>query len=170
MATIQLGPGYLFGVPPVNWWQRWLCRLGGSATFHWGMLVGPDAAGWIGTESLAGKGPSITRFAYPHARIYKIKELHVSPDDIVSLHSQYGETPYDWDVSLRVAIWYLVKHYFGKLLPLEKDRQFNCVEWVNLLAVEMNARLVPEGEYPTPKALEHSPLLEYAGEWVTEGK
>ncbi|MBA7708807.1 hypothetical protein ES703_117711 [subsurface metagenome] len=127
------------------------------------MFVDHDSEEWIITESI-GKGTAITRFSYPRAYIYRIKGVEVKAKDVISVHSHYGEWRYDWDVPLKTALWWLLKHYFGKVIPRWRDKEVNCQEWVCLLAIELGVRVIPEDEYPMCVNLEHSPNLEYLGE------
>jgi hypothetical protein len=163
----ELKPGDLFGVPPSSWWQRWLCSIIQAKTFHWGVLVGRDAGGWITSESL-GKGTALGRFVYERAYIYRMKNLGYEPslEDLISIHSHYGDLPYDWDVSLQTAAGWLLQHYLGKTLPRWHDSEVNCQEWVVLVASELGCRLIPEDEYPMSVNLERSPYLQYLGEII----
>jgi len=163
MNDFKLRPGDLFAIPPGGWLARQLCRIIGAKTFHWGMFVDHDSEEWIITESI-GKGVAITRFSYPRAYIYRIKGVEVKAKDVISVHSHYGEWRYDWDVPLKTALWWLLKHYFGKVIPRWRDKEVNCQEWVCLLAIELGVRVIPEDEYPMCVNLEHSPNLEYLGE------
>lgn len=163
MAKILIKPGDLFATPPGSWWARKLCKLIGAKTFHWGMFVNEDGDSWITTES-KGKGTTITRFAYPCAYIYRVKGVRISPKRIISIHSYYGEWKYDWDVPLKTALWWFLKHYIGVIIPRYKDKEVNCQEWVCLLASELGVKIIPDNEYPMCANLEHSPFLEYLGE------
>jgi hypothetical protein len=151
---------YLFATPPGQWWAKWICRILGAKTFHWGMLVKEDKGGWICTESI-GKGPALTRFNYPNYYLYKIKGLkNVSSDRLISIISYYGDYPYDWDVYIQTGIWWLFKHYLGKVLPVVHDKEFHCQEYVCALAAELGVKIIPDNEYPMCVNLEHSPYLE----------
>lgn len=153
-------PGDLFATLPDRWYEKWICRILKAHTWHWGMIIKKDADGWIITESLA-KGVALTRLDYPDYYIYHIKGLkRVSPNKLISVISHYGACPYDWDVYFHTAIWWLAKHYFGKLLPRHHDKEFHCQEWVCLLASELGARIIPDDEYPMCVNLERSPYLE----------
>jgi hypothetical protein len=168
METINLKPACLFGIPPHGWWETEACQIMKSTTFHWGMIVMPDLDGWICTESIS-KGVALTRFDYPMAAIYRIKGLDgIVPYDIIRIISKYGDYPYDFGVNFWTAAWYLAKHYLGKVLPVIKNQKFNCVEWVNILAVELGSdSLVPECDYLMPAGLEHSNKLEFQG-WLVQ--
>ncbi|GEM_PF-6261232 len=157
----------LFATPPNTWWERWICRIIGAKTFHWGMFVAQHDSGWIITESI-GKGTALTRFTYPKACIYRIKELgEVDWRRLIAIHAEYGELPYDWQVLFRTAIWWLLKHYLGKAIPVIKDEAVNCQEWVVLIAYELGVKIIPDDEYPMCTNLENSPYLEYRGEVTT---
>lgn len=163
MNEFELHAGYLAATPPGAWWARWICRILKAKTFHWFMLVGPDGNDWITSESI-GKGTTISRLGGRKAFIYKIKELYlVAPMRIVGIHSEYGEWPYDWQVIFRTAIWWLFKHYLGKVIPVIHDKAVNCQEWVVLLATELGVKIIPDDQYPMCTNLENSPHLEYLG-------
>jgi hypothetical protein len=83
---------------------------------------------------------------------------------LVQIHAKYGDYPYDWDVMLQTGIWWLAKHYLGKVIPIVKDKEVNCQEWVTLLASELGVKIIPDDEYPMCTNLENSPHLEYMGE------
>jgi len=151
--------GYLFATPPSNWWARWICKILGAKTFHWGMIIEPVGDDWITTESMQ-KGTSLSRLWGRRGYIYEIKGLKVKPKQIYEIHSAYGECPYDYGVYFRSAIWWLLKHYFNKILPVTKDKAFHCQEWVCLLACELGAKIIPDTEYPMCTNLENSPYLE----------
>jgi hypothetical protein len=158
----------LFATPPNTWWERWICQILGARTFHWGMFVAKDDRGWIITESIP-KGTTLTRFTYPNAYIYRIKGIgKIDPMRIISIHADYGELPYDWQVAFWTAIWWLCKHYLGIVIRVIKDSAVNCQEWVCLLAYELGVKLIPDDEYPDCLNLENSQYLEYLGE-VKEG-
>lgn len=167
MIKDNLLPGDLFGIPPINWWEERLCSIIDAKTFHWGMFVMLDGPEWIITESIS-KGPAITRFTYPRSHIRRIRALGmIDPVKIISAVSQYGGYPYDWDVNYRTAIWWFAKHYLGKALPIERDKQFNCQEYVVMLAnVLADVNIIPGSEYPDCVNIETSPELEYLGELI----
>jgi hypothetical protein len=155
----------LFATPPNTWWGKWICRIIGTKTFHWGMFIAENDRGWVITESI-GKGVALTRFDYPRAYIYRIKGIReVDCRWLVSIVADYGAYPYDWEVAFRTAIWWLVKHYLGKAIPIIKDEAVNCQEWVVLIAYELGVRLIPDNEYPMCTNLENSPYLEELGEF-----
>lgn len=154
----------LFGIPPTSWWTKQICRILGAQTFHWGMMISSDAKGWVITESI-GKGVALTRFTYKKAFIYRIKGIgNVDWRRLISIVADYGDAPYDFETNFRTAIWWLLKHYLGKVIPVIKDKPVNCVEWVALIGVELGVKIVPDSEYPMPQNLEASPMLEYLGE------
>ena len=155
----KIKPGYLFATPPSSWWQRWICKILGASTWHWGCFISPDSKGWIITESI-NKGVALTRCDYPKIRVYKIKGLEVTPKRLIGLVADYGAYPYDYDVYLKTAIWFLLKHYLGKLLPRHHDKEFHCQEWVCLLAYELGHPIINQGEYPMPQSLENSDKLD----------
>lgn len=155
----MIEPGDIFATPPASWWSKWLCEIIGAKTFHWGMLVKQDNDGWIITESI-GKGVALTRFDYDNAYIYRIKDLgEVSSDDLISIISYYGAYKYDWDVPLKTALWWMLKHYFGIIIPRWRDKEVNCQEWVCLIANELGVKIIPDDEYPMCTNLEKSPFL-----------
>lgn len=152
--------GDLFATSPGSWWAKWLCSIIGAKTFHWGMLVMEDTDGWIITESIS-KGVALTRLDYGEVYFYRIKELdEVTPSRLLSLISHYGTYRYDWDVAFKTALWWLLKHYFGIVIPRWHDKEVNCQEWVTLLACELGIKIIPDNEYPMCTNLENSPYLE----------
>ncbi|GAI76393.1 unnamed protein product [marine sediment metagenome] len=159
---IEIKVGYLGATTPTSWWTELLCKIIGASTWHWFMFVVPDTDGWIITESI-GKGVALTRFDYEKSYIYRIKGLEVSPEKLISIISYYGAYRYDWDVAFKTALWWFLKHYFGKLIPRYHDKEVNCQEWVCLLAAELGVKIIPDGEYPMCTNLERSPYLEELG-------
>jgi len=159
MTSIELKPGYLFATPPSRWFEKWIAKILKAKTWHWGMLIEPVDGDWITTESMQ-KGTALFRLYGREVSFYKIKGLDVTPKQIYEIHSAYGECPYDYGVYLRTAIWWLLKHYFNKVVPITKDRAYHCEEWVCLLAVELGGKIIEDDEYPTPDLLENSPYLE----------
>jgi hypothetical protein len=153
------------GIPPHTWWQRRICRIIGAKTFHWLKFVAPVEGDWIVSESI-GKGPALTLFGNRRALVYRAKELAYEPTPmhLVKIHAKYGDYPYDWEVSFRTAIWWLAKHYLGKVVRVVKDKAVNCQEWVVLIAGELGVKIIPDGEYPMSVNLENSSYLEYIGE------
>jgi len=161
---LKIKSGDLFATPPKGWLEKRLCGIIGAKTYHWGMLIAEDDKGWVITESI-GKGVALTRFDYPEAYIYRIKDIgEVNWKRLISIVADYGAYPYDWEVVLRTAIWWLVKHYLGKILPIIKDKKVNCQEWVVLIAYELGVKIIPDDEYPCCENLENSPYLEYMGQ------
>lgn len=121
-----------------------------------------DADGWIISESI-GKGVALTRFDYEEAYIYRIKGLKgISFIDILSAHSKYGAYPYDMEVNFRTALWFILKHYLGIVIPRVRDKKFNCQEHVCAIASELGFDLIPPKDYPACINLEHSPNLEFS--------
>lgn len=167
MNQIEIRVGNLFATPPGSWWSKLVCRLLGAKTFHWGMIIDGDEDGWQITESI-GKGVALTRLTYPWAYIYRIKGLEVRSQQIIKIHSHYGEWRYDWDVPVKTAIWWLAKHYFGKIIPRYHDKEVNCQEWVALLASELGVKIIPDDVYPMCTNLENSPHLELVGVYRAE--
>ena len=154
----------LFGIPPTAWWTRQICRILDARTFHWGMMISSDDKGWVITESI-GKGVALTRFTYKKAYIYRIKDIgEVSWKRLISIVADYGDAPYDFTVGFRTAIWWLLKHYFGKVIPVIHDKALNCQELVILLGVELGVKIIPEDEFPMCRNLEQSQFLELLGE------
>ena len=154
----------LFAIPPDTWWTKWVCRVAGAKTFHWGMFIAEDDKGWVITESIS-KGVALTRFNYLRAYVYRIKDIEeVNWKSLISVVADYGDYPYDWEVAFRTAIWWLFKHYLGKVIPVVKDKAVNCQEWVVLIAYELGVKIIPDGEYPMCINLENSPYLECIGE------
>jgi len=162
---LQIKPGDLFGTPPDNWWQRLICRIIGAHSFHWGCFISDDAnSTWVITESI-GKGVALTRFNYPRAYVYRIKDIgEVSWKRLINIVADYGDYPYDWEVAFRMAIWWLLRHYFNKVLPIQHDKEVNCVEWVALICNELGVKIVNDEDYPTPENLEYSSYLQFIGE------
>jgi len=156
---------HLFATPPLKWWEKKVCSIIGAKTFHWGWLVHylDEDNDFITSESIR-KGTAISRLGNRHAYLYRIKELgKVDPLEIVSIHSRYGGWGYDWQVGFRTAIWWILKHYFGEIVPIVRDDAVNCQEWVCLLAEELGVRLIPNDAYPMCINLESSPHLEFVG-------
>jgi hypothetical protein len=155
----------LFATPPNTWWEKWICRIIGAKTFHWGLFIVSDDRGWVITESIP-KGTSLTRFTYPKAYIYRIKGIgEIDPMRITSIHADYGELPYDWGTTVFwTGLWWLLKHYLGIVIRVIHDKAVNCQEWVVLIAYELGVKLIPDNEYPICVNLENSPYLEYRGE------
>jgi hypothetical protein len=154
----------LFGIPPSTWYAKWICKILNALTFHWGMFISDDDKGWVITESI-GKGVALTRFTYPHAYIYRIKDIgEVDWRRLISIVADYGDYPYDFTVAFKTAIWWLLKHYFGKVIPVVHDKAVNCQELVVLLGCELGVKIIPDDQYPMCKNLEESPYLEYLGE------
>ena len=154
----------LFGVPPHGWLETKLAALIGSVTWHWGMFIAEDDKGWVITESI-GKGVALTRFTYPHTYIYRIKDIgEVTWKRLISIVADYGDYPYDFTVAFKTAIWWLLKHYLGKVIPVVHDKAVNCQEWVVLLACELGVKIIPDDQYPMCTNLENSPFLELLGE------
>jgi len=172
MKAIDLGEELiktadLFATPPSTWWEKWICRIIGAKTFHWGMFVAKDDRGWIITESIP-KGTSLTRFTYPNAYIYRIRGIgEIDPMRIISVHADYGELPYDWGTTVFwTGLWWLLKHYLGIVIRVIHDKAVNCQEWVVLIAYELGVKLIPDDEYPMCANLENSKYLEYRGEVI----
>lgn len=153
----------LFATPPNSWLERQLCRIVGAKTFHWGVIVCQVGDDWITSESIS-KGTALSRLHGRYAFFYKVKFAYASLGRLIDIHSEHGELPYDWQVNIRAAVWWLFKHYLGKVLPVLKDRPVNCQEWVCLVASELGVKLIPDGEYPVCTNLEHSPMLELVDE------
>ena len=154
----------LFATPPHGWLERKLASLIGAKTWHWGMLISEDAKGWVITESI-GKGVALTRFTYPHAYIYRIKGIgDVDWWRLISIVADYEDSPYDFRINVVTAIWFLLRHYFGKVIPVIRDRNFNCQEWVICLCAELGFEVLPPSEYPYSVNLERSKSLEFIGE------
>ena len=164
MELSELKTADLFATPPHGWLETKLASLIGAKTWHWGMLISDDTQGWVITESI-GKGVALTRFVYPKAYIYRIKDI--GPVDwrrLISLVADYGDLPYDFRVGFRTAIWFLLKHYFGKVIPVVHDKALNCQELVVLLANELGMKIIPDDQYPMCTNLENSPHLQFLGE------
>lgn len=160
-----LHPLDLFGVPPANWWARQVCRILGCRTFHWGAIVKRDKDGYITSETL-GTGTDIARLDYPKVHCYRIWWLRpIDPMDILSVHSEYGALPYNMEANFRTAIWWLMRHFLHKAIPVIREPPFNCVGWVVCLVYEFGVKVIQDNEYATPANLEKSPCLEYLGEW-----
>jgi hypothetical protein len=160
IRTTDLG-----ATPPNCWWERWICGILGAKTFHWFKFVveGEDGR-WIISESIS-KGTALTKCAYPKFYVYRMTDVDcVDWRRLIEIHAENGELPYDWQVAFRTAIWWLFKHYLGKVLPVLKDRQVNCQEWVCLIANELGVKIIPDDQYPMCKNLEESPYLECLGE------
>jgi len=154
----------LFATPPHGWLETKLASVIGASTWHWGMMISSDDKGWVITESI-GKGVALTRFTYPQSRIYRIKGIgEVSWKRLISIVADYGDAPYDFTVAFRTAIWWLLKHYLGKVIPVVHDKALNCQELVVLLGCALGVKIVPDDQYPMCTNLENSPLLQLLGE------
>jgi len=162
MDKIEIKPGYLGATPPNKWYEKLICKAIQAKTWHWLLFIRKDSKGWIITESI-NKGVALTRCDYPQVRIYKIKGLEVIPKRLIGLVADYGASPYDFQINLVTAIWFLLRHYFGFALPIIKDRSFNCQEWVVCLCAELGIEVLPPEEYPYSINLENSKKLEYVG-------
>ncbi len=165
MERLQFRNGDLFGIPPQNKFERFLCRIIKAHTFHWGMIIGQDKDGWITSESI-GKGTAISRFAYPRAYIYRIKGLKHEPETyrLVSFHSWIGDAGYDMEVNFRTGIWFLLKHYLKIVLPIIRNNKFNCQEHTVYMSSCLGQQIISEAEYPYCRNLEQSKILEFIGE------
>ena len=172
-ALQEIKTADLFATPPNTWWERWICHVLSKMTgrkvktIHWGMFVAKDDRGWIITESI-GKGTALTRFAYPKAYVYRIKDIgRVTPRRVIGVHATYGELPYDWGTTIFwTGLWWLLKHYLGIVIRVIHDKAMNCQEWVVLIAYELGVKLIPDDEYPMCANLENSKYLEYRGEVI----
>lgn len=154
----------LFAIPPHGWLQKKICSLIAAKSWHWGMFISSDNKGWVITESI-GKGVALTRFTYTRARIYRIKGIgEVDWRRLISIVADYGDFPYDFTVGFRTAVWWLLKHYFSKVIPVVHDKALNCQELVVLLGCELGVKIIPEDEYPMCTNLENSPFLQLLGE------
>lgn len=161
---MELQNGDLFGIPGGSWYSKLAMRIVGAKTFHWGMIIGKDKDGYITSESL-GKGTSIARFDYDKTYIYRIKNI-IEPNTmtLISNHSWHGNQPYDMEVNFLTTIWFILKHYFKKAIPVIKNHTFNCQEWICYMADCLGYQIIPPDEYPYCVNLEKSPMLEYIGE------
>jgi len=152
---------HLFATPPHSWWQRLICRIINAKTFHWGWLVCQYGDDWITSES-TGKGTTISRLGKQKVYFYRVKGLdNIDPLEVLDIHSKYGLWKYDWNVIFRTAVWWLVKHYLGKMLPRHHDKEVNCQEWVVLIAKELGVNIISDNEYPCCHNLEQSLYLEH---------
>jgi hypothetical protein len=150
----------LFATPPGPWWAKLICRILGAKTFHWGCLVEKTAnRDWITSESI-GKGTALSRLGDRQAYFYLVKNVKATPKKIYEIHSAYGECPYDYGVYFHTAMWWLLRHYLGVVIPVIKDSKFHCQEWVCLIAIELGGKIIEDGEYPVCTNLENSPYLE----------
>jgi hypothetical protein len=166
-------------MPPSNWWERKLCNLQGCLSFHWlwfykPVIEGGQVIDWTISESI-GKGTAITRLNNRPVHIFRIKDMPAiewdkpvpwidSEETLIDLHSFRGDARYDWEVNFITAVWYICRHYFGKVIPVIQDGHYNCVEWVCLFARELHYELIPSHQYPMQSTLEKSPVLKYLGE------
>lgn len=151
--------------PPNSWWERWICRIIGAKTFHWFKFVvqGEDGR-WIISESIA-KGTALTKCVYPKFKVYRMMDVdYVDWKELIEIHAEYGDLPYDWQVNFRTGVWWLLKHYLGKTIRVIHDKAVNCQEWVVLIACMLGSKIIDEDEYPCCINLESSPHLEYMGE------
>ncbi len=164
MKLEEIKAADLFATPPHGWLETKLASLIGAKTWHWGMMISEDIKGWVITESI-GKGVALTRFTYPAARVYRIKDIgEVSWKKLISIVADYGDSPYDFTVAFKTTIWWLLKHYLGKIIPVAHDKALNCQEWVVLLACELGVKIIADDQYPMCINLEQSPFLELLGE------
>ena len=164
---MELQNAYLFGIPPTSWISRLACRIVGAKTFHWGMIILKDEDGYITSESLS-KGTSVSRFIYPEAYIYRIKDLQNVPttNTLLSYHSWGGDAVYDTAVNVWSGIWFILKHYFKKAIPIIHNNKYNCQEWVVYMAAMLGVKIIPDDEYPYCLNLENSNYLEYVGKYT----
>jgi hypothetical protein len=173
MAKITLSdlrPGYYAGMPPTNWWERWICHAEGCNTFHWIWLVKPvredhKLHDFVTSESI-DKGTAITRIADRPMMIWRLKgDPEVRSNAIINVHSEYGDLPYSMGMNIWSGICYLAQHYFGKVLPFIKFPGVNCVYWVDMASMQLGYDIVPGAhDYIMQLDLENSPALEYVGE------
>lgn len=155
----------LAGCPPTAPWTKRLCKAIGATTFHWLQFIKQDDRGWIITESLKRKGPALTRFTYNKVKVWRIKGLgEISPDRIIGITADYGAFPYDFEVNFLTAMWFLLRHYLGIVIPVVRNKRFNCQEWILCIGCELGVDIIPPGEYPYSANLEISQSLEYIGE------
>ena len=163
---IELKNGDLFGVPPKNKFEKFLCSIIKAKTFHWGCIIGRDKYGYICSESL-GKGTAVTRFTYPEAHIYRIKDIEEpTMFKLISIHSQHGEACYDMPANILTGVWFLLKHYLKIVIPVIHNHTYNCQEHVVYMASMLGVKIIPDTDYPYCKNLENSSYLEYVGEWI----
>jgi hypothetical protein len=162
---LELQVGDLFGIPPNSKLEKFICKVLGAKTFHWGIIIGKDDAGYITSESL-GKGTAVTRYEYPVGHIYRIKGLQATPSlqEMVSIHSARGECVYDMEVNFLTGIWFLLKHYLKIVIPIIHNHIYNCQEWVVYFAAMLGFKIIRDDEYPYCINLENSTALEYLGE------
>ncbi len=173
MAQIKiqdLRPGDYAGMPPSTWWEKWICHAEGCKTFHWIWMVRPvnengKRIDFITSESIE-KGTALTRLDGRKVMIWRLKgDPIINPDDIIDIHAEFGNLPYSMGMNIWSGIWYLAKHYFGKVIPFIKFEGVNCLYWVDLGSLHMGIDLVPgDPDYIMQLDLEQSSLLQYVGE------
>lgn len=136
---------------------------------------------WEITESI-GKGTAVSRFVYDEAYIYRLKALSEvgswaplltgtapMPSVIYTIHSAFGDWPYDMQVNILAGLWWLLKHYLGIAIPVIHNRAVNCQEWAVLLCywigqvLGQEIKLIPANQYPNCVNIENSPYLEFIG-------
>jgi hypothetical protein len=163
---MELKNADLFGVPPTTWISRLVCKIVGAKTFHWGWILGIDDDGYICSESI-NKGTAVTRFAYPKAYIYRIKDLpEVSTDTLLSIHSWQGECLYDMAINWLTGLWFILKHYLKIVIKIIPNHKYNCQEWTVYMAAMLGYKIIPDDEQPYCVNLEKSDKLEYVGEYI----
>lgn len=169
MRLDEIKKGDIFGQPPDNWWERWACRVQGARFFHFGWFVNPivedgQIVDWATSEAIS-TGVDMTRLDGRRVGVMRIIVLpEPSLSELVTIHSDYGDLPYNWEVNFLTAIWYVAKHYLGKTIRVIKTHGLNCIGWVVCYGVERKVQLIPPNQYVTEAALESSPLIEYIGE------
>ncbi len=167
MKTIL--PSFCLGaVPPDSWYARLACRIVKANTFHWlGIIKGVEK--YLTSESL-GKGTSVAELSrYPWVWVYRLRRLTCEPslEEMVTIHAEYGDAPYDMKVNVLTTLWFLLKHYLKIVIDVIKNHTWNCQEWVCHLSEELGIWVIGADEYPYCRNLEKSAELELMGIYDT---
>jgi hypothetical protein len=170
MNLKDLKSGDMFGCYPHGFWETNICKAEHCKTFHWGLFVSSvdddkgNLSDWVTSETIS-TGTDISRLAGRKVRVYRVKSLPtVDPINLVLIHSEYGDLPYNMDLNFRTAIWYFFGHYLHMALPVIKPKKFNCITWVDLVMGILGYQIVPTNQYVTEAALEQSPMVDYLGD------
>ena len=175
ISATDIRPGDIFGVLPHGLMEHFICKETGASTFHYGVFVMPGENGWITSESV-NKGTDLRQFDYKLVKVYRIKEVkwdepnpayqyQFMTNRLLNIHAENGDLPYNWEVDVLTGIWFIVTHWLHRKFPMIKTKGVNCVGWAILVAAMLGFKLITDDCYPAPAEIEHSPLLEYVGEY-----
>ncbi|MDD5229706.1 MAG: hypothetical protein PHC43_00095 [Candidatus Marinimicrobia bacterium] len=119
---------------------------------------------YVTSESIP-KGTAVSRVVGRKMKIYRLKgDPDIYSNQILDVHSEYGEMPYGWQMNFWTAIAFLAKYYFGKVIPVFKTKGINCISWVDFGSAQLGYNIIPEDEWVLESELEKSDKLEYVGD------